>query len=48
MAVIGGSGWYSQIRYEAMKAKETATEKERHDVEKGEAPLMGEQQPPAK
>jgi len=33
VAVIGGSGWYSQIRYEAMKAKEAADEKNKGDVE---------------
>jgi len=33
VAVIGGSGWYSQIRYEAMKQKEAADEKQKADVE---------------
>lgn len=38
MAVIGGSGWYSQIRYEAMKAKESADDKAKGDLETGKMP----------
>ena len=34
VAVIGGSGWYSQIRYEAMKVKEAQDEKAKADIEK--------------
>jgi len=34
VAVISGSGWYSQIRYEAMKVKEAADDKAKADVEK--------------
>jgi GDP-fucose transporter C1 len=36
VAVIGGSGWYSQIRYEIMKVKEALDEKQKaQDVERG-------------